>query len=222
MLGIFHMAYVREHPVFDKSKIRTSEDIRHVSGSDFHDPTTIADLERQIRAMPDPDDRDRSFYELSQCVAREWLLKEAGRTARALEEWLIEKTWLLGDIAVKWNQIGNRVRALELLEECLPIARSAKSEWQQGETLARLAIHFNTIGETPRAKELLSEAARLAEPGDQAGDEDAASVLFEVAANMVLLRMDDEARTLAASITNPFTRKRAEQWIGQIHAGRLA
>jgi hypothetical protein len=139
-------------------------------GFHFWQPGVIENLEREIVEHADEDERDDARYQLAQKLADEWLLDDAERVARSIEDWPIEETWVLGEIALKLGKLGLKTRAVLLLEDCVKIARSDSDQRQLVRALVDIAKHLDALGKTEMATNLLNETIRHAETGNQLGD----------------------------------------------------
>lgn len=194
----------------------TTRDIEQLSVASLQQPDEVTRTIDEILVTTEEDDRDWLLYNFAEKLLVENLLDEAERVARLMDWWLSERTWFFGIIASKLWKLGQRARALCLLEEAIPIARLSGIEWQQAESLTKLAQHFIEVDQKERAVNLLSEAAEIAQAGERQCEIigncqdawDSASVLSEVAWTFAGIGEISEAKKVANSILNNHKRCR--------------
>jgi tetratricopeptide (TPR) repeat protein len=189
------------------------DNIEKMPGRVFHDTESLASIESRALSIEDEDTRDRTLYVLVERLIREWLLDDAERITTSVTYWRIESTWLYGQIAECLVKLGQKTRAIRLLEKATPIARSTGMEWQRAASLSKLAKHYANIGQVETAIHLWEEAIGIAQAGEQAGEKqdevDASSVLWEIAEELALLGQWAYAKRVANDIRSPGMRERA-------------
>jgi hypothetical protein len=80
--------------------------IERIPTEKLHDPDMLASIEREVLALTDEDDRSDLCYSLATRFITEGNLERAEFFTRLMETWPIERTWFLGDIAVKLWRSG--------------------------------------------------------------------------------------------------------------------
>jgi hypothetical protein len=141
--------------------------IEQIPTEKLHDSDMLASIEREVLALTDEDDRSDLCYSLATRLITEGDLGRAEFFTRLMENWPIERTWLLGDIAAKLWRNGQTEHALRLLNEAISTARTNGNEWQRAEALSKIATHLIALGERARAISLLREAVPIAQLGEE-------------------------------------------------------
>jgi tetratricopeptide (TPR) repeat protein len=187
--------------------------IERIPTEKLHDPDMLASIEREVLALTDEDDRSDLCYSLATRFITEGNLERAEFFTRLMETWPIERTWFLGDIAVKLWRSGQTEHALQLLNEAISTARTNGSEWQRAEALSKLATHLIELRQSAQAISLLREAVPIAQLGEEQGalqdSLDSASVIQELAEKLALAGEYEEAQDVANSIKHAVRRGRA-------------
>jgi tetratricopeptide (TPR) repeat protein len=194
----------------------TRKEIESLSPDLLHSGDKLAEVEEEILSIAVIDDRDDLLYTLTERLIEEGLLEQAEKTARLVQEQLIEKTWLLGNIALRLGGKGRTEQAIRLLREALPTARTSGVEWQQAESITRIARRFYALEERETAVELLREAAGIAQRGEAqcsaVGNvqdaRDSASTLDEIASTLAEIGEWGRAKEVASSIQESYIRDR--------------
>ncbi len=195
-----------------------ADKLRIAPGDRFHDEEFLDGVYAEIDDLTDADLRDEARFDLTNRLVEEWLLEEAERTARSLEGWRIEQTWLIGKVAERLGQLGQRDYAVKLLKKAMPTARTAGTdETIRAEALARLGRNLQALGETEQALDLWTEAVKRAQTAETRGDVDASSVLWEVSETLALAGHWARAGQVADAIKNAAKRDRAISRLKKMH-----
>lgn len=169
-----------------------------------------------VQSLEDDTDRVLAFLRLTEALLREGSTDEAEQVVRALEtslqDYAYERASAWRDIAEALVRNGQRDGALKTLLEAETVAQTVDGAWQQAETLHRTANLFCAIDEHDEAQRIWDQAIAIARDGENSqllqDRLDCASVLREIAIDLVAFGDVSQAKEVAHSIKNDAKRSK--------------
>lgn len=186
----------------------SSDEVRQTPKADLIDSKKLLAIKQAILAIEDIDDRYFCLYALVLRLLEEDLWEKAEEFTRLMENWPIEQSWFLGDIAAQARRAGNLESSHVLFMDAIELSRKNGRAWQRAESMLRIATHYIEIGDRKIALELLLEAAEIARNGqkesldnnDPQDTFDSSGVLREVVETIAAIGEIDQAKQIAQSI----------------------
>ena len=186
----------------------SSDEVRQTPKADLIDSKKLVAIKQAILAIEDIDDRYFCLYALVLRLLEEDLWEKAEEFTRLMENWPIEQSWFLGDIAAQARRAGNLESSHILFMDAIELSRKNGRAWQRAESMLRIATHYIEIGDRKIALELLLEAVEIARNGqiesldnnDPQDTFDSSGVLREVVETIAAIGEIDQAKQIAQSI----------------------